>query len=79
LIYVDAELARHCGLPEQDALVPEVVADARAAIDLAGLAAGPHGEFVRRERSRRRRGSPHMARIGSARQVRDVLCLAPPG
>ena len=42
LIYVEAELARHCGLPKQDALVPEVLADARTAIDLAGRAAGPH-------------------------------------
>lgn len=41
LVYVEAELVRHCGLPPQDATVPAVLADANAATELAGRAAGP--------------------------------------
>ena len=36
LIYVEAELARHCGLPAQGASVPVVLADACTAMMLAG-------------------------------------------
>jgi hypothetical protein len=35
---VEAELARHCGLPPQDSTVPAVLADAGAAMALAALA-----------------------------------------
>ncbi len=39
LVYVEAELARHGGLPPQDTTVPAVLADARTAMTLAGRAA----------------------------------------
>jgi hypothetical protein len=39
LVYVEAELARHCGLPPQDSTVPAVLADAGAAMALAARAA----------------------------------------
>jgi len=39
LVYVEAELARHSGLPPQDATVPAVLADARGAMALATRAA----------------------------------------
>jgi len=35
LVYVAAELARHGGLPPQDATVPRILADARTAMTLA--------------------------------------------
>jgi hypothetical protein len=42
LAYVEAELVRHCALPPHDATVPAVLADANAAMELAGRAARPH-------------------------------------
>jgi hypothetical protein len=42
LVYLEAELARHGGLPPQDATVPAVLADAGTAMVLAGRAARPH-------------------------------------
>jgi hypothetical protein len=42
LVYLEVELARHCGLPPDDATVPAVLADAAAAMVLAGRAAWPH-------------------------------------
>ena len=42
LVYVEAELARHCGLPPQDSTVPAVLADAGAAMAVAARAALPH-------------------------------------
>jgi hypothetical protein len=42
LVYVEAELVRHCGLPPRDATVPAVLADARAAMALAGRVDRPH-------------------------------------
>lgn len=42
LVYLEAELARHCGLPPQDATVPAVLADAGTAMVLAGRAAWLH-------------------------------------
>lgn len=35
LVYAEAELARHCGLPPQDATMPAVLADAGAAMALS--------------------------------------------
>jgi hypothetical protein len=46
LVYVEAELARHCGLPPQDATVPAVLADAGTAMVLAGRASRPHGPLT---------------------------------
>jgi hypothetical protein len=40
LVYVEAELARHCGLPAQEATVPAVLADAATAMALAGAQPG---------------------------------------
>jgi len=42
LVYVEAELARQCGLPPQGATVLAVLADAGAAMTLAAQAAVPH-------------------------------------
>jgi hypothetical protein len=42
LVYVEAELARHGGLPPKDATVPAILADAAAAMALAGRAARLH-------------------------------------
>jgi hypothetical protein len=42
LAFVEAELARHGGLADQDVTVPTVLADARTAMVLAGRAALPH-------------------------------------
>lgn len=42
LAYVEAELARHDGLPPRDTTVPAVLADAATAMILAGRAARPH-------------------------------------
>lgn len=41
LVYVEAELTRRGGLPPQDTTVPAVLADARAAMMLAGWLPGP--------------------------------------
>ena len=40
LVYVEAELARHCGLPPQEATVLAVLADAATAMMLAGARPG---------------------------------------
>jgi hypothetical protein len=40
LVYVEAELARHCGLPPQDATVLAVLADVGTAMVLAGPPGG---------------------------------------
>ncbi len=53
LVYVEAELARHCGLPPQDSTVPAVLADVGAAMALAARAA-------------RRRQANHCAWSGSS-------------
>jgi hypothetical protein len=41
LAYIEAELARHGGLPPGSATVPAVLADAATAMDLAGRGARP--------------------------------------
>jgi len=41
LAYVEAELARHCGLPPRDATVTSVLADARTAMTAAGACQRP--------------------------------------
>lgn len=46
LAYVEAELARHNGLPPQDAKVPTVLADAGTAMLVAGRAARPRGPAI---------------------------------